>query len=79
MSNNMMSEANARALCLQIQAAIRKAKRPLRRGELSVTILEAEPKLTVACRYGVEHGMLVRIGHYNHARYDLPPEAKPSV
>lgn len=71
-------DKTALTLCRKIQEAIRKAGRPLRRGELAVTILDSEPRMLAACRYGIENGLLVRHGHYNNARYDLPQDSDPA-
>ena len=73
--NPAICDKTALTLCRKIQEVIRKAGRPLRRGELALSILDSEPRLLAACRYGIEHGLLIRQGHFNNARYDLPQDS----
>ena len=69
-----IGDKTAEALCAKITQAIRKEGRPLRRGELAFFTLEAETRLLAACRYGIRHGILVRVGEANNARYTLPDD-----
>ena len=66
-------DETARRLCKKIVEIIRKARRPLRRGEIGIDLLESEPRLTAACQYGVREGLLIKLGGRCDARYGLPP------
>ena len=74
----ILSELTARLVCDRVLQALRNEKRSLRRGELARLILVPEAHLAAAFHYGVEHGLLTRIGTLSNTRYDLVLDSQNS-